>query len=246
MCVLAFAWKSHPHWHLVAVANRDELHSRAAAPLDRWAGKPGILAGRDEVSGGTWLGVTPSHARFCAVTNVPVTERSSDAPSRGSLVDSVLTAPDPAAQLAQLELSSFNGFNLATITQAEASIWTNVPEPTKRRLGPGIYGLSNGRLGRRWPKVAMLEAELAGWMESDGCPSDLLDLLTSPAPFDPLPEEPRSGTPIFIRNAVYGTRCSTVVAVSASGAGSITERRFDEQGEVTGETCLSFTWALST
>jgi uncharacterized protein with NRDE domain len=56
------------------------------------------------------------------------------------------------------------------------------------------------------------------------------------------PFEPRL-SPIFIRNPVYGTRCSTVVAIDIEGKGVIIERRFDAGGEQTGETWLDFSWA---
>ena len=242
MCVLALAWKAHPCWHLVALANRDELHARPSAPLQKWPGEPQILAGRDEVSGGTWLGLTPSRGRFCAVTNVSGHAHSTDAPSRGGLVESLLV-DGYAEDLASAELARFNGFNLIVIEDRQASLLTNVPEVSARRLDGGFYGLSNGLLSSRWPKVAALEEALSNWMESHGSTADLLDLLAPSEPFSPLPGEPRSGAPLFIKNEVYGTRCSTVVAISASGDGSITERRFDAGGEVTGETTLSFEWA---
>jgi uncharacterized protein with NRDE domain len=243
MCVLALAWKAHHRWHLVAVANRDELHARPSAPLRKWRGEPSILAGQDEVSGGTWLGLAPPRGRFCAVTNVSGHAHSTDAPSRGKLVESLLV-DGHAGDLAANELARYNGFNLVAVADDQAWLLTNVPEVSARRLDAGFYGLSNGLLSRPWPKVAALEGALSDWMESHGSTADLLDLLAPPEPFSPLPGEPRSGAPLFIENEVYGTRCSTVVAVSASGEGSITERRFDANGEVTGETTLSFGWAV--
>lgn len=90
----------------------------------------------------------------------------------------------------------------------------------------------------------MLEAALARWLDSDRQTADLLELLACPTPFEPLDDDPRSGTPVFIKNAVYGTLCSTVVLITAAGAGTIIERRFDRKGQATGETRLSFQWAL--
>lgn len=244
MCVLALAWKAHPRWHLVAVANRDELHSRPSAHLHRWADEPDVLAGRDEVSAGTWLGIVPATGRFCAVTNVSGTEHSVDAPSRGNLVENFLSSTEIPSPL-RAGLGDFNGFNLAMIAGGEASLWTNVPAPTRRRLDHGIHGLSNGALSSRWPKVAMLEAGLAEWMACEASTAELLDLLSSTDAFEPLPHQPGSATPLFVNNGVYGTRCSTVVAVSSSGAGSIIERRFDPGGKATGDTRLSFEWTLA-
>lgn len=49
---------------------------------------------------------------------------------------------------------------------------------------------------------------------------------------------------MFIRDSVYGTRCSTVIAVDANGAGTITERRFGPSGLRGGETRMTFSWPL--
>ena len=56
-----------------------------------------------------------------------------------------------------------------------------------------------------------------------------------------IPQEPPL-SPIFIRNPVYGTRCSTVVAVDDQGQGVIIERRFAVDGGEAGETALPFSW----
>lgn len=48
--------------------------------------------------------------------------------------------------------------------------------------------------------------------------------------------------PVFIENQVYGTRCSTVVAVDHRGQGRIIERRFDAAGSVSGESDIDFRW----
>lgn len=50
--------------------------------------------------------------------------------------------------------------------------------------------------------------------------------------------------PIFLLNSLYGTRCSTVVAVDRAGRGRIWERRFDAAGAVTGETEIAFHWLI--
>ena len=67
MCLVAFAWKTHPRWRLVMAGNRDELHARPTAPLAAWADAP-VLAGRDLRSGGTWMGLGPA-GRVAVVTN---------------------------------------------------------------------------------------------------------------------------------------------------------------------------------
>src|SRR3546814_16997490 len=58
MCVLAFAWRAHPHWPLIAAGHRDDLHARPAQPLARWDRPDHLPAGRALPSGGTWIGVS--------------------------------------------------------------------------------------------------------------------------------------------------------------------------------------------
>ena len=86
MCVLAFAWRAHPRWRLVAAGNRDELHTRPTTELAHWEAPDDFLAGRDLQSGGTWLGVS-EEGRFAVVTNVRGYGLAQPGrPSRGALV----------------------------------------------------------------------------------------------------------------------------------------------------------------
>ena len=229
MCVLAFAW-DHPGWRLVVAGNRDEFHARPSAPLAEWRDAPDLLAGRDLVSGGTWLGVHRG-GRFAVVTNVRGQPPRADARSRGELVAAAL-ASEPLPGVPE----DFNGFNLIAVDTEGARFVSNRPDAASRPLAPGVYGLANAGLDEPWPKTVRLKAVLSDWL-ARGDPSETL--------FDGLAEEVPEDhglSSIFIRNPVYGTRCSTVVAVARDGAGMIAERRFDANGAITGETRLAFVW----
>jgi uncharacterized protein with NRDE domain len=229
MCVAAIAWAAHPRWALVAIANRDEYHARAAAPLSLWGN--GILAGRDLEAGGTWLGV--GHGRFALVTN----RRAEGYPrpdmaSRGALVTGWLLGEDTG------DVAAMNPFNLFTAGRDGASLSTNYPAPETRSLSPGIHSLSNGGLDEHWHKEARFEAALRDWLDGDVELEALLEPLTDLSP-DPAQPDNFISAP-FVLNPGYGTRCSTVVAVDRDGLGRIIERRFDAGGAVTGETALEF------
>ena len=246
MCVAALAWHAHPRWRLVAIGNRDELHARSAGPLARWDERSGILAGRDLVGGGTWLGVSEA-GRFVLVTN----RRGFGDPdparrSRGELVGALLTGDEPPATF-----DAYNAFNLLAAHGNTLEYLTSRPEPLRMTLGHGIYGLSNGALDEPWPKTLALKAAVTDWLNLDtDDPAPLFAILASedrPAlglpSLEPseIPIEPRD-TPPFIRHPLYGTRCSTVVTVSADGTGRIIERRFDAAGATIGDTALDFRW----
>lgn len=245
MCVLALAWHANPEWRLVAAGNRDELHVRPAGALGRWRTDGSVatpvIAGRDLVAGGTWLGLTEA-GRFAAVTNVRGETPAVAGKSRGGLVTGMLAGEEPD------DLDAYNPFNLIAIEPEGPMFLTNRPEPLRRPLGAGMHGLSNGLLDTLWPKTLRLQAGVAGWLAAGNVEIETL--------FAALADERRAGTPergeaegfepvnspVFIRGPVYGTRCSTVVTVDMAGRGRIAERRFHADGAVAGETELRFYW----
>ncbi|WP_299328177.1 NRDE family protein [Parasphingopyxis sp.] len=245
MCVLAFAWAAHPRWQLVLIGNRDELHARPATPLAHWEDRPGIIAGRDLEAGGTWLGVSQQR-RLAVVTNVANPDGPlPDKASRGALIADLLTGAGRYADPAESDLDDFNAFNAIAVEGGTARLFSNRPRPTRRTLKPGIYGLSNSLYAENWPKTDRIKAMLDDWLNFDsGNETGLLDALRA----DDSPQvEPRRAqqSPIFIRNPVYGTRCSTVVIIDSDGNGRISERRYDPQGKASGVTRIDFRWPSS-
>ena len=247
MCVLALAWQAHPRWQLVVAGNRDEYHDRPAAPLARWQQDPRLIAGRDLQSGGTWLGVS-EEGRFVVVTNLrghggPEAGR----PSRGALVTDLLAGADPDG----IAVADYNPVNLITLDKSRARFLSNRPQPLRTDLSSGLYGLSNGTLDEPWPKTLRLKSVLLDWlMGSAENPGPLFDGLreeglpdigVEPAIPSDVPQEP-DHSPTFIRNAVYGTRCSSVVMIDRGGRGLFIERRFDAFGHVAGESSVDFLW----
>jgi uncharacterized protein with NRDE domain len=249
MCVLALAWKDHPRWRVVIAGNRDEFHTRPTLPLSRWLAPYNILAGRDLQSGGTWLGV--SESGVCGVITNFRGHGLTGRPSRGILLRDIVSGTGDYSRPSDTDLASFNPLNLIIFERENASFITNRPVPRRNVLAPGTYALSNGTLDEPWLKTLKLKRVLVTWME-DGAksPELLLNALGDHAELKPGDEFPPSlavpandpRSPIFIRDTVYGTRCSTVVAIDDSGQGTIIERRFDPQGAPTGETTMTFSW----
>ncbi len=251
MCVAAIAWEAHPRWRLVAIGNRDEYHARPAAPLAPWEDGSGIIAGRDLKSGGTWLGVAES-GRFALVTNLRgYGETDPGRASRGALVTDLLTGSGRYADPETARLGDFNPFNLILASPEQTIFLSNRPDDIRTPLAHGIYGLSNGTLDEPWPKTLQLKAALLDWLNQDA--EDFAPLFAAlrdeslgtgglhPAAASDVPQEPRE-TGVFIRNAVYGTRCSTIVAVDRQGQGTICERSYSSEGQATGEMALNFVW----
>ncbi len=249
MCLIAFAWHSHPRWRLLLAGNRDEFHARPSAPLARWDDAL-IIGGRDLEAGGTWLGVTDA-GRCCVVTNVRDPRDPQHGSSRGWLATDYLSGgADAAAHAEKLGLAAadYRPFNLLTFDTHSAFYLGNRPATRAQRVDDGVHGLSNADFNTPWPKTRMLMQRLQGWID-DGGDRDFVPL------FEALADEqvaadaelPDTGVGLererwlssaFIRGQDYGTRASTVVAIGHDGTGVIVERSFGPAGRFTGEISL--------
>lgn len=250
MCVLALAWNVHPRWRLLLAGNRDEFHERPTAALSHWEPARDVLAGRDLRSGGTWAGLD-RRGRMAVVTNVrDPSIQLPQAPSRGRLAAEFLATAGSATVYGQALLAGardYAPFNLLLSDAVRCEFVSNSPAPRQMSLGEGVHGLSNGDLDEPWPKTRRLAGALADWIASgENELEPLWRALADPtlAPDDELPdtgvglERERMLSAAFIRNPVYGTRASTLIAIGYDGKGWISERRFGSDGEFTGETTL--------
>jgi uncharacterized protein with NRDE domain len=243
MCLLVFAWRSHPDYPLVLVGNRDEFYTRRTRPVSWWGQAVSLLAGYDEEAGGTWLGIT-RRGRFATLTNVRApTERNPHAPSRGALVLSALQAAQPGGDWLAAhagKLGAFNGFNLllGDVLTGDSSglhYYSNRLGEPPRALAPGIYGLSNGYLDTPWPKVTRAVGRFACTVAAGVVVDRLVQLMESreaardselPATGVPLDWE-RALSAIQIRANGYGTRTTTVLTVRNDALVTFFERTFD-------------------
>lgn len=263
MCLVFVGWRAHPRYPLVVAANRDEYHARPTAPAAPWdesasggpAGGGGagadaaegrILAGRDLVAGGTWLGVTAG-GRFAALTNVGGSKPPGPgAPSRGRLpVDflrGALGAREYAREVSR-EAERYSGFNLLLADQDGVHCVTNRGDERLTELAPGCHGLGNDHLNAMEPKVTGGLAEFGRLMAREFATDDLFALLCDDGPAveenfrDTSLEWVRSAR--FIRGDVYGTRSSTVLTVERTGAIAFEERSFDARAVETGRVAFA-------
>ena len=229
MCVVALAWQVHADWPLILIGNRDEFHGRASAPLAAWDDDSGIIAGRDLQAGGTWLGAHAPSGRVVVVTNVRGAMPDPSKESRGALVVDMLRGNGRFAEPAEADLDRFNAFNLFAVGGREARLLTNRPAPQIAPLAPGIHALANEATDTPCPRAERLRMALAAAIENRADPGAMLDLLT--AEDDPA---------LFLRGDVYGTRCSTLVAIAADGSAQMVERRYEAGGRPAGTTALKF------
>jgi uncharacterized protein with NRDE domain len=243
MCLIVFDWRPDavdgPLFTLAA--NRDEFFRRTAEPISWWHDAPRVLAGRDLVGGGTWLGMSRD-GRFAALTNYRAPhEMRADAPTRGTLVSDWLngTAQGPlngthATPLGYLQHVAqtgdiYNGFNLLVgdWTRRELGWYCNRSNTAPALLAPGTHGISNAVLDTAWPKLVSKRAELGTLLARNAMPplERLIDLMRDPrlARDDELPatgiplERERVLSAAFIETPEYGTRGTTALRVVRHG-----------------------------
>ncbi|BBM01679.1 NRDE family protein [Microbulbifer sp. GL-2] len=154
MCLLLFAYRCHPDYPLLLIANRDEFYARPTAAAALWPTKC-LVAGRDLEAGGTWAGISPG--RVAAVTNIREPGRSEpeQALSRGEIpVNFLIDNRTPEQFARELQGPSYRGFNaLLFDLKAEHSLACAGNRHSPFLFTAGIHGISNGAPDAPWPKV---------------------------------------------------------------------------------------------
>jgi len=242
MCLLVFAWQSHPDHALIFAGNRDERHARASAAAGLWSDAPQVLGGRDLEADGTWLGVTLG-GRFAVVTNFRDGLDPPKAPrSRGALTTEFLTGDMGAAEYLDTirpRAAEYGAFSLLVGDRHELHYFSN-HGGQGGPVTPGIHGLSNHLLDTPWPKVQLSKARLAALLEQQAPNSGTLFRILADrteAPAEALPDTgigqdlERRVSAAFVVNPVYGTRCSTALRLRHDGDLHFAERRFTPAGE---------------
>jgi hypothetical protein len=133
VCTLVFLFRPGHAWPAIVGANRDEMIDRPWQPPARhWPDRPEVVAGRDELAGGSWLGIND----FGVVAGV-LNRHGSLGPapgqrSRGELVLEALDHADARAAaeaLAAIEPKAYRTFNLIVADNRDA-FWLRHADPS--------------------------------------------------------------------------------------------------------------------
>jgi hypothetical protein len=217
VCTLVLAAQVFAGSPLVVIANRDEHLDRASSPPRLWPARTPFIAPRDDVAGGTWLGVNAAGV-FVGITNRYLGPKDDTRTSRGALVTDALSLPSARAiheAMATVPASRHNGFHLlyadAHDVLATASNGTHIAQLT---LGSGIHVITERSFGAGddAPRRARIDA---AWTR-----------LTSPLPHLDLDRLSRlltehddsdllAATCIHVPGLRYGTRSGSAIALAA-------------------------------
>ena len=226
MCSIIILRRPGHEWPLVAAANRDEMLDRKwDAPDRHWPDRPEVVAGRDRLAGGSWVGRN-DHGVFAAILN----REGSLGPtlnkrSRGELVLEALDYPDAseaADALADLDTNAYRSFNLvvgdntnvfhvANRTRADQIAVEEVPSGLSMLTSREINDRRNARIKMHLPQFESADVpdpESGDWKAWRQILSDKnCDPATDP-----------SSAMCIISDWGFGTVSSTLLALPAPGA----------------------------
>ncbi|HIB65987.1 MAG TPA: NRDE family protein [Phycisphaerales bacterium] len=235
MCIALLAKDVHPRYPLILLANRDEDFARPTRRMSVWETQPRLLAGKDLVGGGTWLGLNEA-GQIALLTNYREPFRSQFASSRGRLILDFLLDRTPGFEdYLQATREDFAGYNLIYGSFQKLRHFSN-RDSKSTALSSGIHGLSNALLNTPWPKVERGKGLLAQALRApDNLPESLFRILRDS--FRPPDSElPQTGVSLEAERALssvfispqngYGSRSATVVLTDSSGTSRVWERDY--------------------
>ena len=250
MCLIIIAYQADPRYPLIVAANRDEFFTRPSMQADFWDDENStqqVLAGRDLIAGGTWLGINRS-GRFAAVTNIRDPSQTEPRPrSRGELTRDFLIGEQTAQQYCdslRSEFEKFAGYNLL-VGDRHSLIYVNNQQEEISKIEPGIHGLSNGLLNSSWPKISRGKQCLEDLLDNEQelRTDELITMMRDRTQASDA-DLPNTGIPLelerklssaFIQNTErsYGTLCSSAVIIDDAGDIRFSEQNYDKSGAKT-------------
>jgi uncharacterized protein with NRDE domain len=219
VCTVGLILKQHPDYPLIVAANRDESADRASVGPLRWSDAPiPFVGGRDEVAGGTWMGLSDAGV-MVALTNLWVGDFRRRRPlSRGTVVADLLAAADlqeAAARLTGIEIEQRGPFNLICAdTTGRGFTACSAEGLTPRWLEPGCHVVSNKPPGEPWAKTDRVHRGLSRWAAAADLPAHLAAVLGQHTGL----RAPQHSTCVHTPTA-YGTISSTILLTGGSAPG---------------------------
>ncbi|HEY6556086.1 MAG TPA: NRDE family protein [Polyangiaceae bacterium] len=126
MCTLIVLHRPEHAWPVLIGANRDEMLDRPWHPPGRhWPDQPRVIAGLDELAGGSWFGLNDGGVAAGIMNRRATLGPAAGKRSRGELVLDALAhdrARAAADALSRLDAPAYRAFNLV-VADSEGAYW---------------------------------------------------------------------------------------------------------------------------
>jgi hypothetical protein len=145
MCTLVILRRPDHPWPVLIGANRDEMIGRPASPPARhWPDRPEVVAGLDQLAGGSWLGINDWGVAAAILNRHGSLGPAPGQRSRGELVHEALDHPDAVAAaeaLSHLDPRAYRTFNLVVADNRDG-FWLRQADTGHIEVRPLKDGLS--------------------------------------------------------------------------------------------------------
>lgn len=153
MCSIILLIRPGHRWPVLIAANRDEMFERCWDPPGRhWPDRPEVIAGHDQLAGGSWLGRNDHGVTAAALNREGSLGPAQGKRSRGELVLDALDHADAssaAAALEDIDPMAYRTFNIV-IADNSGAFWVSNRSGADRILAEtipdGISMLTSGNL----------------------------------------------------------------------------------------------------
>ena len=155
MCTLVILRRPDHAWPVVIAANRDEMIGRAWLPPARhWADRPDVIAGQDELAGGTWLGINDNGVVAAVLNGRRSLGPQTGFRSRGELPLEALEhadAIDAIEALSAIDPKAYRSCHLVIADNRDAAVISVIetdtgPRTFRTAIAPGISILTSSGL----------------------------------------------------------------------------------------------------
>ena len=226
MCTLAILRRPEHDWPVIIGANRDEMIDRPAAPPGRhWPDRLEVVAGRDLLAGGSWLGLNDWGVAAAVLNRHGSLGPAAGLRSRGELVLEALDHADAVAAaraLGDLDPVAYRSFNLIVADNRDA-FWLRHAETGRIEVRPVKDGLSLIAAGEiddlRTPRLALAKPRFRAAAPPDPDHDDWTawqDILgDDTVPASAPPRVPHEAALRFRTDRGYGTVSSALIALPA-------------------------------
>ena len=218
MCTLVAAHRLFTDAPLVIAANRDERLDRPSRRPFLWPGPVPFFAPRDELAGGSWLGLN-ANGLFVGITNrfgpdLPGTRRS-----RGLLVTDTLgqdNARTARAMLGSLDARTYSPFNLFYADDTDAFVcWSDGERLEHLVLAPGLHVLTERSFRGVAPARETTVRQRWKATQTDPAKPKLVRLQAMLG--EHRPEDPLASPCVHLPDWSYGTRSACILTVGMQG-----------------------------
>ena len=223
MCTVVLLRRPDHDWPLIMAANRDELLSRPwRSPGRHWPDRADVVAGIDELAGGTWLGIN-EFGVISAVLNRQGSLGPKDGyRSRGELPLEALDHADArvaAEAVCNIDPAAYRPFNMVIADNTEA-YWVCLSEGadqvTVTSLPPGLSMItSQERNDYRSARIRAYLPRFQSAAEPDPVTGDWSEWqrLLGSRIYDP--DDGPSGAMTIVTDNGFGTSSSSLLALPA-------------------------------